>query len=327
MTHPSSGQARRIVVLGTGGTIAGSSPQAGANLGYTAGTVSVDDLLGGIAAPEGFALHAEQVAQLDSKDMDTATWQALHERCEYWLAHEDVAGLVITHGTDTAEETAFFLHSVLSSTRPIVLACAMRPSTALMPDGPQNLRDALVVAATSEATGVTVVCAGEIHGAIAVRKTHPYRLNAFASGDSGPIGYVEEGTVRQLRPWPRPESSDQNALPDAEHWPRVEIVLSHAGASGALIDTLVRERQSGVAAPVEGLVLGATGNGSLHRNLEQAAQRAHESGIEVRVAARCDEGRLLPAPDADFSVMAELSPVKARIALVLELYRTRYHAR
>ncbi|WP_457809247.1 asparaginase [Kushneria sp. EE4] len=321
MTHPSSTGSRRLVVLGTGGTIAGSSSEIGANLGYTSGTVAVEDLLGGIEAPDGVTLQAEQIAQLDSKDMDVATWCALRKRCDYWLGQEDIAGVVITHGTDTIEETAFLLHSVLPSTKPVVLTCAMRPATARMPDGPQNLRDALVVAATSEATGVTVVCAGEIHGALDVRKDHPYRLNAFSSGDAGPIGYVEEGAVRQLRSWPRPESSDQNALPDARHWPRVEIVLSHAGASGALIDTLVRERQSGASEPVAGIVLGATGNASLHRDLEQAALRAQAAGIEVRVAARCNEGRLLPTPDAAFPIMAALSPVKARIALMLALCR------
>ncbi|MFC0337375.1 L-asparaginase [Kushneria avicenniae] len=321
MTPSPSDKAKRIVVLGTGGTIAGSSSNAGANLGYTAGTVSVNDLLGGIAAPDGFVLHAEQVAQLDSKDMDAATWCALRERCEYWLNQEDVAGLVITHGTDTVEETAFFLHSTLSSSRPVVLACAMRPSTALMPDGPQNLRDALAVAATPDAAGVTVVCAGEIHGALDVRKDHPYRLKAFSSGDSGPIGYVEESTVRQVRAWPRSEDHDQKALPRPEHWPRVEIVLTHAGVSGALIDLLVQERESGASEPVAGIVLGATGNASLHQALEQAARRAIERGIEVRVAARCNEGQLLPTPEAPFTIMAALSPVKARIALMLELCR------
>lgn len=321
MTSPSSTPSRRLVVLGTGGTIAGSSSQAGANLGYTAGTVAVEDLLGSVNAPEGVTLHAEQIAQLDSKDMDVATWQTLYERCDYWLGQEDVAGVVITHGTDTIEETAFFLHSVLSSDKPVVLACAMRPATARMPDGPQNLRDALAVAATPEAAGVTVVCAGEIHGALDVRKDHPYRLKAFSSGDSGPIGYVEEESVRQVRAWPRPDGSDQAVLSGAGHWPRVEIVLSHAGASGALIDLLVRERESGASKPAAGIVLGATGNASLHRDLEQAALRARAAGIEVRVAARCNEGRLLPTPDAPFPIMAALPPVKARIALALELCR------
>lgn len=314
---------RRIVVLGTGGTIAGSSPQAGANLGYTAGTVPVSELLGGIAAPDGFILHTEQIAQLDSKDMDFATWHALQVRCEHWLAQDDVAGLVITHGTDTIEETSFFLHSVIQSSKPVVLTCAMRPSTSASPDGPQNLCDAITVATTAGATGVVVVCAGEVHGAADVRKEHPYRLNAFGSGDAGPIGYVEERLVRLLRSWPHGGLLDRKSailsLPTADQWPRVEIVLSHAGVRSELIDALIRERQDRCPAAVAGIVLGATGNGSLHHALEQAGLRAQAAGIAVIVATRCAEGSILPTPSASLPMAVGLSPVKARIALLLEL--------
>lgn len=323
MKNTTSSGSRRIVVLGTGGTIAGSSPQVGANLGYTAGTVPVGDLLSDIVVPDGFILHAEQIAQLDSKDMDFATWHALRVRSEHWLAQDDVAGLVITHGTDTIEETSFFLHSVIQSSKPVVLTCAMRPATSSTPDGPQNLCDAIAVATTAGATGVVVVCAGEVHGAVDVRKEHPYRLNAFGSGDAGPIGYVEEGQVRLLRSWPREDLLDQKSaifsLPAADKWPRVEIVLSHAGTRGELIDTLVRERQDGHPAAVAGIVLGATGNGSLHHALEQAALRAQAAGIEVTVATRCAEGRIRPAPYASLPIALDLSPVKARIALLLKL--------
>lgn len=323
MENTPSSSPRRIVVLGTGGTIAGSSPEAGANLGYTSGTVPVGDLLGGITVPDGFTLHAEQVAQLDSKDMDFATWHDLYVRSEFWLAQEDVAGLIIVHGTDTIEETSYFLHSVIQSSKPIVHTCAMRPSTSSTPDGPQNLSDAIVISTMEGASGAVVVCAGEIHGAIEVRKDHPYRLNAFGSGDAGPIGYVEEGNVRLLRRWPREDelntTSALASLPTADKWPRVEIVLSHAGASGELIDTLVRERQAGHPAAVAGIVLGATGNGSLHHDLENAALRAQAAGIEVMVATRCAEGRILPSPSASLPLAVELSPVKARIALLLKL--------
>jgi len=316
------GAPRRIVVLGTGGTIAGSSEEAGANIGYTSGTVPVSDLLSGITVPEGFILHAEQIAQLDSKDMDFATWHALHLRSEHWLAQDDVAGLVITHGTDTIEETSFFLHSVVQSSKPIVLTCAMRPATSSSPDGPQNLRDAIAVATTTGATGVVVVCAGEVHGAVDVRKEHPYRLNAFGSGDAGPIGYVEEGQVRLLRCWPHVACLNRKVeicLPPANKWPRVEIVFSHVGARSELIDALIRERQDGHPAAVAGIVLGATGNGTLHCVMEQAGLRAQEVGIEVMVATRCDEGRILSAPSMSLPMAADLSPVKARIALLLEL--------
>lgn len=314
--------ARRVVVLGTGGTISGRARSAGDNIGYTAGEVGVADLLTGIDAPAGVVLEAEQVAQLDSKDMSFAIWQALARRCAHWLAQGDVAGIVITHGTDTLEETAFFLHSVLSPAKPVVLTCAMRPASALAPDGPQNVRDAVAVAATPGARGVLVVCAGTVHGASDVQKVHTYRLDAFASGDAGPIGYVEEGALRRLRPWSDADGAAP-ALFDkavaAVDCPRVEILLSHAEARGSLVDALREERRRGTADAVQGLVLAATGNGTLHHALEAAALRAQADGIAVLRATRCVEGRILPRPGDRLRDAGALTPVKARIALMLEL--------
>lgn len=308
---------RRVVVLGTGGTIAGRAASSGDNIGYTAGQVGVADLLGGIEAPEGVTLVAEQVAQVDSKDMSLDIWQKLAQRCVHWLAQPDVVGVVITHGTDTLEETAFFLHSVIASAKPVVLTCAMRPATALAPDGPQNVRDAIVVAATAGAHGVTVVCAGTIHSGMDVQKVHTYRLDAFASGDAGPVGYVEEGAVRRVRAWSEGAALEAlKALDAVGQWPRVEIVMSHAGASGALIDALL---QPGGAEPVRGLVLAATGNGTLHHALEAAALKAQDRGVAVLRATRCANGRILPRPDDRLRDAGALTPVKARIALMLEL--------
>ncbi|MEO6272059.1 MAG: asparaginase, partial [Rhodoferax sp.] len=249
----------KVVVLGTGGTIAGRASRAGDNLGYTAGEVGVSQLLeslGGFAA--GVDLVAEQVAQVDSKDMGFALWQQLAARCDHWLAQADVAGIVITHGTDTLEETAYFLQAVLNLAKPVVLTCAMRPATALVPDGPQNLLDAVAVAATPGAHGVVVVCAGNIHSARDVQKVHSYKVDAFASGDGGLVGLVEEGRVRLLRPWPSATDFYEEKKPlaqalsvqaaiksvvlgglPASGWPRVEIVLNYAGASGLLVDALV----------------------------------------------------------------------------------------
>jgi L-asparaginase len=314
---------RRVIVLGTGGTIAGRAAAAGDNIGYTAGQVGVTELLGGIEAPDGIALAVEQVAQIDSKDMSFAIWRTLAERCAHWLAEPDLAGIVITHGTDTLEETAFFLQSVLAPSRPVVLTCAMRPATALSPDGPQNVRDAIAVASANGAQGVVAVCAGTVHSAFDVQKIHTYRLDAFASGDAGPVAYVEEGAVRSLRGWPA--SPHQHArelferMTRAAGWPRVEIVMSHAQARGSLIDALVRERQSGAAEPIEGLVLAATGNGTLHFALEEAALRAQAAGIAVVRATRCMQGRILSAPNAPLRDAGAFTPVKARIALALEL--------
>jgi L-asparaginase len=298
---------KRIVVLGTGGTIAGR----GGNLGYRAGAVAVADLLAGVAVPPGIDVEAEQVAQIDSKDMDFAVWRALAERCAHWLAQEDVAGLVVTHGTDTMEETAFLLQSVLAPRKPVVLTGAMRPATAAAPDGPQNLADALAVAASPGAHGVCVVFAGAIHGPDDVQKVHPYRLDAFTSGDAGPLGYVEEGRVRMLRAWPERSAVRSAPLPEPAQWPRVEIVLSHAGASGAIVDALV---QQGVA----GLVVAGTGNGTLHHALESALVRAQQQGISVVRSTRCVQGQVLPHGGEPLPLAAGLSPVKARIALLLQ---------
>ena len=314
----SSGLPRRVVVLGTGGTIAGRAASSDDNIGYTAAQVSVADLLGDIEAPAGVTLEAEQVAQVDSKDMSFAIWQQLARRCAHWLAQPDVAGVVITHGTDTIEETAFFLHSVLASSKPVVLTCAMRPATALSPDGPQNVRDAIGVAATRGASGVTVVCAGAIHSGVDIQKVHTYRLDAFASGDAGPVGYVEEGEGRLGRPWPQGGGTSGAKLFEAAElqWPRVEIVMSHAGGSGAVVEALL---QAGGPDPLRGLVLATTGNGTLHHALEAAALKAQDAGIAVLRATRCSNGRILPKTGDLLRDAGELTPVKARIALVLEL--------
>jgi L-asparaginase len=323
---------QRIVVLGTGGTIAGRARQPGDNIGYTAGEVGVAQLLAsaGVAQDGTLALEVEQVAQVDSKDMSLALWQQLAARCLHWLAQDDVDALVITHGTDTLEETAFFLHTVLQPRKPVVLACAMRPATALVPDGPQNLLDAVAVARTAGAQGVLVVCAGSIHGAREVQKLHSYATDAFDSQPAGALGVVEEGRVRRLRPWPG--SADDLALhpspwPDAPAlpvlqrrvletpsaaWPRVEVVLSYAGANGLLVDALV-------AQGVQGLVVAATGNGTVHADLQAALLRASAAGVVVRRATRCAFGRVLPTAADALTDSAGLQPLKARIALMLQL--------
>ena len=304
---------RKIMVLGTGGTIAGRAASAQDNVGYTAGTVGVDELLAGVPAGEGFALHAEQVAQLDSKDMDFGTWCTLSQRCAHWLAQPDVAGVVVTHGTDTMEETAFFLHAVLAPVKPLVLTGAMRPATSAASDGPQNLADAVAVAASPLAQGVSVVFAGAVHGAHDVLKVHSYRLDAFSSGDAGPLAYVEEGRLRVLRPWPQaPALRSAASLPKPDAWPRVEVVLNHAGATGAIVQALVKE---GVA----GLVVAGTGNGTMHHALEAALLQAQQQGVQVRRATRCLLGRVLPHPGDRIPDADGLSPAKARIALMLQL--------
>jgi L-asparaginase len=331
----------KIVVLGTGGTIAGTAANRADNIGYKAAQVGVAQLLDGVpglpTALAGRSLVCEQVAQIDSKDMSFSVWQRLVERLCFYLTQADVIGVVITHGTDTLEETAFFLHAVLPAellAKPVVLTCAMRPASSAAPDGPQNLMDAVSVATTSGACGVVVVCAGVLHGAVEVQKVHPYRVNAFDSGDSGPLGYMEEGRARLVRNWPLAGLNPYYGyvkniakLNLTSAWPRVEIVMSYAGASGAIVDALLAQTtlsydavEPGTAPDsVRGLVVAGTGNGSVHCDLEAALHRAQMAGVRIVRATRCSRGRVLPTPGNAIADSDGLTPVKARVALMLAL--------
>ncbi|MDM4765019.1 asparaginase [Pelomonas sp. SE-A7] len=303
-------KAERIVILGTGGTIAGKAADAADNVGYKAGQVGVDQLV--LAAPPlaAFKLETEQVAQLDSKDMDFATWQRLAQAVDRHLQRDDVRGVVITHGTDTLEETAYLLMRVLAPRKPVVLTAAMRPSTALQADGPQNLLDAVAVASQA-ASGVFAVLAGRIHGATRLRKVHSYAIDAFASVEGGALGTVEEGRVRWL-------SQAEAELPplglsriarDASQWPWVEIVQNHAGADGRVVEAML-------AHGVHGIVVAGTGNGTLSNGLTAALQKARDRGVSVLRSTRCDAG---PVIGGELPSAGALSPVKARIELLLQL--------
>ena len=309
---------KKIVILGTGGTIAGTAQNESDHLGYVPAQVGIGELIEAIPALRAASPLVEQLAQIDSKDMSFAVWTRLAVRVAHFLAQDEVQGIVITHGTDTLEETAYFLQAVLAPSKPVVLTCAMRPATALMADGPQNIVDAVAVARYAGANGVVAVCAGTIHSAHEVQKVHSYQLNAFGSGDAGPIGYVEQGNLRLVRNWPQAEVGRSLAaiekiaklLPSA--WPRVEILMSYAGADGAVVRALVHQG-------VQGLVVAATGNGTVHQALEAALLEAQAAGVRVLRASRCLNGRVFKS-DTDLLPDAQgLSPVKARIALMLEL--------
>jgi L-asparaginase len=306
-------QPKTVVVLGTGGTIAGTAASATDNVGYTASQLGVAALLAAVPPLAGQALESEQVAQLDSKDMDHATWQRLAQRVAHHLARDEVAGVVITHGTDTLEETAWFLHRVLAPAKPVVLTAAMRPATALMADGPQNLLDAVTVVRTPQARGVLALLGGQLHRARDVRKRHSYRLDAFGSGDVGPVAWVEEGALRVVGPWPVGEAIGLARIePPVAGWPRVGLVTCHAGMDGALVEALV-------ALGAKGIVVAGTGNGTLHHAVEAALRRAQSAGVRVLRASRCAEGAVVGAPPGALPSAGELSPVKARIELLLEL--------
>jgi len=302
-----------VVILATGGTIAGS----GDDVGYTAGQVGVAQLVAAVPALAGRALEAEQVAQIDSKDMSHAIWQALAQRLAHHLARPEVAGVVVTHGTDTLEETAYFLHRVLAPAKPVVLTAAMRPVTSLQSDGPQNLLDAVTVAAHPDARGVLAALQGRVHGPVDVRKALPFALDAFTSGEAGPVALIQEGRLRPLRPWPAGTPLGLAAVAsDPAQWPKVHIVVSHAGADGVVVDALV-------AAGVRGLVVEGTGNGTVHAALMEALARAQAAGTQVLRATRCAGAAVVGSPAGALPSAGELSPAKARIELLLELLSQR----
>lgn len=319
-----------IVFLGTGGTIAGLAASSQDNVSYKAAQVGIDLLMGSAGLQAILCAHtveAEQVFQLDSKDMAFAAWQQLLARVLYHLARPEVASVVITHGTDTLEETAYFLHRVLPrsllNTKAVVLTCAMRPASSANADGPANLCDAASVAVSPLRSGVLVVCGGTVHSALRVQKVHPYRLNPFDSGDAGPVGYVEEGVFRCVaQPVYQQLDSDEGALENLcrATCPRVEIVLSHADSCGHIVRALCRDAHDS-GNPLAGIVVAGTGNGTMHHALEMALRDAMQAGIRVVVTSRCLFGEVVASAArraSDFPTSA-VSAVKARIDLILAL--------
>ena len=306
------GAGARVVVLGTGGTLAGTAADPGDNVGYQAAQVGVAELLARIPALARIDLQAEQVAQIDSKDMGYAVWRRLAERVAYHLERSDVAGVVVTHGTDTLEETAYLLQRVLAPDKPVVLTAAMRPSTALLADGPQNIVDAVRVALHPGARGVVAVLAGTIHAASDVRKQHTYRVDAFGSGDAGPIGVVQEGMLTLWRPWPVGVALGLRVLASAR-LPRVAVVTSHADADGSVVDAL---RAHGI----DGIVAAGTGNGTLHEGLLAALLRARdEGGVRILRCSRVAAGAVIPTAHDVFESAGALTPAQARVELLLRL--------
>jgi len=309
----------RIVILGTGGTIAGTAASATDAIGYTAAQLGVAQLVAAVPPLAQAPIECEQVAQVDSKDMDHATWQRLAQRAAHHLGRAEVAAVVVTHGTDTLEETAYFLHRVLAPAKPLVLTAAMRPATSLQADGPQNLLDAVTLARDGRVSGVSVVIAGRAWAGTDVRKQHTYRLDAFSGGDAGPVAVLEEGQVRVLRAnLPVGEAVGLDAVADdAGAWPRVEIVLNHAGADGRVVDALL-------AHGVDGLVVAGTGNGTLSGALDAALRRAAQAGVRVLRASRCAAGPVLGGDSSALPGAGTQTAVQARIELLLKLLQARH---
>jgi L-asparaginase len=281
---------KSILLIGTGGTIAGLGGDA-----YRAAQLPIDGLVASLSVAHTPHIITEQLAQIDSKDISFAVWERLYTRLGEAMSDDAITAIVITHGTDTMEETAYFLHRTLSCTKPVILTGAMRPADSTDSDGARNLGDAL--AQTSRLTaGVWVAFAGRVFSGGNVIKLHPSRLDAFDV-----LNTIDQAPSVPLQ------------LP-IQHWPRVEIVMNYAGATGAVVDALILQS-------VDGIVVAGTGNGTVSEALEGALHKACSAGIAVRLATRCLQGGVIKNPNHFFSV-STLPPVQARLALILDLMDT-----
>jgi L-asparaginase len=318
----------KVHILGTGGSISGIGPH---RLDYTlypdsGKKLSVAQLLERIPEARELAeLSGEDLLQVGSPSIGPAQWLQLHGRIEALFAGA-AAGIVITHGTATLEETAYFLHLTVKSVRPVVITGAMRPPSAVGTDADLNLLDAIRLAASPEAAGhgVLTVLNNEIQSARDVTKSNAFRVDTFDSRDFGLLGYVDsDARVLFYRSVTRAHTTatpfDVRGRKDL---PRVDIVYSYAGADGLLVDALAERRPAG-------MVLVGFGGGSYPAAFLDAGKRAVQAGIPVVLATRSWNGRVVMTPrkDADgFIACDDLMPQKARILLMLALTVTRERA-
>ena len=317
----------RIRLLATGGTIAGAQTTGSVARGYKAAAFSTDALIAAVPQLAGLAqIEVEQVAAIGSQDMDEATWLKLAQRTQAAVDAGEIAGAVITHGTDTMEETAFFLNLVLHTAKPVVLVGAMRPATAISADGPMNLYNAVAVAGHpgAGARGVLVVANDEVHFAREVAKTNTTQVGTFRASHRGLAGLVNAGRVHFYAPPVRRHTATSefaSATPrQLQTLPRVDIVYAHAGMGRELIDAAVR-------AGARGLVIAGVGDGNLRALALSAAAEAARAGVVIVRSSRTGGGvveRNIEIDDDTLGFIAadELNPQKARVLLQLGLTRT-----
>lgn len=313
-----------IVVLATGGTIAGAAA-SDVQAGYTSGQVGVDQLLAAVPQAKKLAiLSGEQVANIGSQDMNDEVWLKLARRVNEVLAKPEVDGIVITHGTDTIEETGYFLNLVVKSRKPVVLTAAMRPSTALSADGPLNFFNAVAVAANKGAAGkgVLVVVNDWIHGASSLTKTSTTAVQTFMSPLRGLVGTVAYGEIEFLNGAVGRNTVDSEfSLDGVTELPRVDIIMAHENMDGKIID-------AAVAAGAKGIVIAGVGNGNMTKaGLDALAANAKKGIVCVR-SSRVVTGRVGRNVEVDDDKLAliasdDLNPQKARVLLRLALLKPR----
>jgi L-asparaginase len=317
-----------VVVLSTGGTIAGRGGSSTALSEYKAGSIKGAELVEAVPEIKQFAeVRVEQVANIGSTNMNTSIWLKLVARInEIFATEPKVAGVVITHGTNTLEETAYFLNLTVKHDRPVVLVGAQRPATAISADGPLNLLNAIRTAGAQESRGkgVLVVMNDEINGARDVTKSNTYRAEAFRSGELGFLGYVDADKVAFYRAsTKRHTAASEFDVSGLASLPKVEILYAYAEPSTAFIKAIAD-------AGVQGIVFAGTGAGGLSEGERAALKTLAASGPAARPilvrSNRTGNGRVISRKDYDaegFVAGDNLNPQKARILLMLALTKTR----
>jgi L-asparaginase len=288
-SHPVFSQGKQlpnIVILATGGTIAGAAA-TGTQAGYTSGAVTIDAMLAAVPGIKDLAnIKGDQISNVGSQDMSLAIMLTVAKRCNEVLADKSVTGVVITHGTDTMEETAFFLNLVVKSDKPVVLVGSMRPSTAVSADGPLNLYDAVAVAVDPNAKGrgVLVVMNDWIHGAHSLTKTSTTAVQTFLSPLRGLVGVSMYGKndFYNSPSWKHTLNSEFD-VSNVTSLPRVDILYAYADMSPDLID-------ASVANGAKGIVIAGVGNGNMNKGSLEAAEQASKKGVVVVRSSRVATG-------------------------------------
>jgi L-asparaginase len=316
-----------VVILATGGTIAGAAA-TGTQAGYTSGAVTIDAMLAAVPGITDMAnVKGEQVSNVGSQDMSFEIMLKVAKRINELMPKSEVDGFVITHGTDTMEETAFFLNLVVKGDKPVVMVGSMRPSTAVSADGPLNLYNAVGVAIDPNARGrgVLVVMNDWIHAAHSLTKTSTTAIQTFMSPVRGVVGISSYGKndFYNTPPWKHTTGSEFNVA-DVTKLPRVDIVFACADMPADLID-------ASAANGAKGIVIAGVGNGNMNKASLDAAANAAKKGVVVVRSSRVvtgTVGRNVEVNDDELGFIAsdELNPQKSRILLSLALLKSRSKA-
>jgi L-asparaginase len=314
-----------ITILATGGTIAGAG-ESSVNSTYSAGAVTVDKLLAAVPDINKLAtIKGEQISNIGSQEMTNKVWLKLAKRVNELLKKNSVDGVVITHGTDTMEATAYFLDLTVKIKKPIVLVGSMRSGSSMSPDGPLNLYNAVSVATSKQSfnKGVVVVMNDEIHAAREVTKVNTSAVNAFASVNTGKIGTVYYGDVHYyMQPLRKHTFDTEFDIEKINKLPRVDIIYGHADDTDLFVKAAVK-------AGAQGIIHAGMGNGNLFPKTLEALDTASKEGVVVARSSRVGSGRTNLHGEVNdkkhgFIVTDDLNSQKARVLLMLGLTKTHY---